>query len=132
MHAKVCKAEQILQSKSLKLAAAEIQKMKEDDQSSDDNSKKHASKRERKFFLSHQLQKQAKNMLRFQLTPDCEVPLETKKTNQVLLKVTKMRNTRTGKIAYRIHKVKQLDYEFECEALTDFAFEKQAQDQAMD
>ena len=33
-----------------------------------------------------------------------------------------MRHKETGKLAYRIHKVKKLDYEFECEALADFAF----------
>ena len=61
-------------------------------------------------------------MLAFQLTEDVVVPLETKKANQMLLKVTKMRHKETGKLAYRIHKVKPLDYEFESEALADFAF----------
>ena len=56
------------------------------------------------------------------MTPDVAVPFETKKANQILLKVTKMRNKKTGKVAYRIHKVRKLDYEFECEALADFAF----------
>ena len=33
-----------------------------------------------------------------------------------------MKHAQTGKIAYLVHKVKKLDYEFECEALADFAF----------
>ena len=83
---------------------------------------KEGQKRERTHFISHQLQKQAKNLVRFKLTDSVEVPLETKKTNQVLLKITKLQNVRTGKIAYQVHKVKAVDYEFEAEALADFAF----------
>ena len=56
------------------------------------------------------------------MTENTSIPLETKKANQVLLKVTKMRNKKTGQFAYRVHKVKQVDYEFEAEALADFAF----------
>ena len=33
-----------------------------------------------------------------------------------------MRCARTGKVAYRVHRVRKLDYEFEAEALADFAF----------
>ena len=48
--------------------------------------------------------------------------METKKANQILLKVTKMRNKTTGKEAFRVHRVLKLDYEFEAEALVDFKF----------
>ena len=33
-----------------------------------------------------------------------------------------MRNKQTGQIAIRVHEVEPLDYEFESEALADFAF----------
>ena len=62
-------------------------------------------------------------MLKFNLTEDLQVPLETKIPNSVLLKVTKMRNKRTGEIAMRVDEVNQLDYEFECEALADYAYQ---------
>ena len=61
-------------------------------------------------------------MLQFELTPDVRVPLETKKANQVLLRVSKLVNKKTGQVAYKVQKVKKLDYEFECEVLADFAF----------
>ena len=62
-------------------------------------------------------------MLKSNLTEDLQVPLETKIPNSVLLKVTKMRNKRTGEIAMRVDEVNQLDYEFECEALADYAYQ---------
>ena len=68
------------------------------------------------------MQKQAKNLLQFSLTEDVRVPLEAKKANQVLLRVSKLKNKKTGQVAFRVQKVKKLDYEFECEALADFAF----------
>ena len=68
------------------------------------------------------LQKEAKNMLKFNLTEDLQVPLETKQANSVLMKVTKLRNKR-GEIAMRVDEVVPLDYEFECEALADYAYQ---------
>ena len=73
-------------------------------------------------FVSQQLQKQVKNLLQFELTNDVRVPLETKKANQVLLRVSKLKNKKTGQVVYKVQKAKKLDYEFECEALADFAF----------
>ena len=68
------------------------------------------------------LQKEAKNMLKFNLTQDLQVPLETKKSNSVLMRVTKMKNKKTDEIAMRVDEVSPLDYEFECEALADYAY----------
>ena len=63
-----------------------------------------------------------KNLLHFELTDDVRVPLETKKANQVLLRVSKLKNKKTGQVVFKVQKAKKLDYEFECEALADFAF----------
>ena len=68
------------------------------------------------------LQKEAKNLLKFNLTKDLQVPLETKQANSVFMKVTKMRNRKTGEVAMRVDEVNSLDYEFECEALADYAY----------
>ena len=51
------------------------------------------------------------------------MPLETKQANSVLMKVTKMRNKKTGEVAMRVDEVNPLDYEFECEALADYAYQ---------
>lgn len=37
-----------------------------------------------------------KNQLKFQLTEDCVVPFETSRAQQLLMRVTKVRNRRTG------------------------------------
>ena len=50
------------------------------------------------------------------------MPLETKQANSVFMKVTKMRNRKTGEVAVRVDEVNSLDYEFECEALADYAY----------
>ena len=68
------------------------------------------------------LQKEAKNLVKFQLTPDVQVPMETKVPKSILMKVTKMRNIRTGEIAMRVDALDKLDYEFECESLADYAY----------
>ena len=60
--------------------------------------------------------------MKFQLTPDVRVPMETKVPKSMLTKVTKMRNIRTGEIAMRVDSLDKLDYEFECEALADYAY----------
>lgn len=41
----------------------------------------------------------------------------------MLVVVSKMRNKRTGEVAIKLRKVKQVDYEFECEALADLAYQ---------
>ena len=64
-------------------------------------------------------------MLKFNLTEDVSVPLETKQANSVLLKVTKMRNKKTGEVAMRIDEVNRLDQEYEVEALADYAYKVQ-------
>lgn len=39
---------------------------------------------------------QVKNTLKFMLTEDCEIPMETKIPNQLMIKIIRMRNKRTG------------------------------------
>ena len=48
--------------------------------------------------------------------------METKVPKSILMKVTKMRNVRTGEIAMRVDSLNKLDYEFECESLADYAY----------
>ncbi|CDW73637.1 UNKNOWN [Stylonychia lemnae] len=63
-----------------------------------------------------------KNMLKFQLTEDNKIHLETKLPNQLMIKITQQRNKRTGELRYRVDDVNKVDYEFEAEALADFKY----------
>ena len=65
-------------------------------------------------------------MLRFQLTPDLCVPLETKMSGQVAVSVSRMRHKKTGKECVSINYVRPIAYEFEAEALADFAYQTTA------
>ena len=66
--------------------------------------------------------KDAKRMLKLQLTPDLCVPLETKMCDQVIVSISHMRHKKSGRKGLRINFVKRVDYEFEPEALADFSF----------
>ena len=48
--------------------------------------------------------------------------METKVPKSILMKVSKMRNVKTGEIAMRVDSLNKLDYEFECESLADYAY----------
>ena len=72
--------------------------------------------------LDHLSLKEIKNTLKFRLTEDVQIPLETKKSHQVLCRVIKRRNRTTGEEKVFVEKIKRIDYEFECEALADFAY----------
>jgi hypothetical protein len=61
-----------------------------------------------------------KHKLGFQLTPDCQIPLQTKISQQVICKVVKQ--TKNGKTRTRVVSVLPCSYEFQCEALADFAY----------
>ena len=66
--------------------------------------------------------KEIKNTLKFNLTDDVQLPLETKKSHQILCRVVKQRNRVTGEERVMVEKIKRIDYEFECETLADFAY----------
>ena len=66
--------------------------------------------------------REIKNTLKFKLTDDVQLPLETKKSHQILCKVVKQRNRVTGEERVMVEKIKRIDYEFECETLADFAY----------
>ena len=63
-----------------------------------------------------------KNSLRLQLTPDAQVPFEARKAHQMLLSISKLANKKTGEVKYVLKDLRQVDYEFECEALADFKY----------
>lgn len=50
------------------------------------------------------------------------MPLETKKPHQLLIKVTHLRNKKTGEIRTRVDGVDKINYEFESESLADFKY----------
>lgn len=51
------------------------------------------------------------------------MPLQTKKSQQVILTIAKQRNKKTGEERTIVQSVKPVQYEFECEALADFAYQ---------
>eukprot|EP00347_Sterkiella_histriomuscorum_P006631 403352033 len=69
-----------------------------------------------------QQQQNVKNLLKFQLTQDSKVPFETKYGNQMAVKIIKQVNRKTGEVRYKIDDISKIDYEFECEALSDFKY----------
>lgn len=67
--------------------------------------------------------RELKNKLKFKLTADAEIPLQTKKSQQVVVRLARQRNKRTGEERLKVQSVKPIAFEFECEALADFAFQ---------
>ena len=55
------------------------------------------------------------------------MPLETKKSHQVLCHLIKQKNRVTGEERVIVKKVRPIDYEFECETLADFAYQLDTQ-----
>ncbi len=66
--------------------------------------------------------REIKNKLKFELTKDVQMPLQTKMSRQILCRLVKQKNKVTGEERVVVEKVKPLDYEFECETLADFAY----------
>ena len=73
--------------------------------------------------LSHKHLRDTKHKLKFQLTPDCTLPLQTKKPQQVLLTLVRQRNSKTGEERRVVKEVKPIQFEFESDALCDFAYQ---------
>ena len=55
------------------------------------------------------------------------MPLETKKSHQILCRVVKQKNRVTGEERVIVQKLERIDYEFECESLADFAYQLDTQ-----
>ena len=53
-----------------------------------------------------------KNLLHFELTDDVRVPLETKKANQVLLRVSKLKNKKTLKMVSKLREFASNSYSY--------------------
>ena len=66
--------------------------------------------------------RELKNKLKFSLNKDVQMPLETKKSHQVLCHLIKQKNRVTGEERVIVKKVRAIDYEFDCESLSDFAY----------
>ncbi len=63
-----------------------------------------------------------KNSLKLNLTDDCSLPLECRKSHQMLLSVKKLVNSKTGEVKYQLTQLRPVQYEFDFEALADYKY----------